>query len=152
MVLRWGHFRLLADGTWRTASLPGVGLCLLLVDRWTRSLRAGLLDAMDAPYLRAAQARGASSFRRLVRHAPPNALVPFLALVGTGSAALLAGAPIIETVFTWPGVGRYAVEAITARDVPVVQGFTLLAVAAYVVVSLIVDLVAMRLDRRLVTA
>jgi ABC-type dipeptide/oligopeptide/nickel transport system permease component len=152
VVLRWGHFRVLADGTAATVGLPALALSLLLVDGWTRALRAGLLDALDAPYLLVARARGASVRARLTRHALPNALVPFLAIAGTGTAALLAGAPIIETVFTWPGVGRYAVEAITARDVPVVQGFTLLSVALYVTISLLVDVVSVTLDPRLADA
>jgi glutathione transport system permease protein len=93
-------------------------------------------------------ARGVSAARRLLVHDLPNALVPFLPVVGTGLAALLGGAAIVESVFTWPGIGRYAVQAINARDVPVVQGFTLLAVLAYVVVSMLVDLVAMAIDPR----
>jgi ABC-type dipeptide/oligopeptide/nickel transport system permease component len=71
-----------------------------------------------------------------------------LTVVGIGTAGLLAGAPVIEVVFTWPGVGRYTVQAIQAGDVPVVQGYTLLAVFAYVAVSLIVDIVVRLIDPR----
>jgi ABC-type dipeptide/oligopeptide/nickel transport system permease component len=87
--------------------------------------------------------------RRLLVHELPNALPPYLTIVGLGSAALLGGAPIVETVFTWPGVGRFTVEAITARDMPVVTGFTIIAVLVYVVVSLLTDLLTAAVDPRL---
>jgi ABC-type dipeptide/oligopeptide/nickel transport system permease component len=73
-------------------------------------------------------------------------------VAGTGVAALLGGAPIVETVFSWPGVGAYAVSAITARDLPVVQGFTLFAVLAFVIVNVLVDGLASALDPRLRSA
>ena len=85
-------------------------------------------------------------------HDLPNALVPFLTVVGPGVAALLGGAPIAETVFTWPGIGRFAVQGITARDLPVVQGYALLGITAYVAVSLLVDVIAMAVDPRLAPA
>jgi peptide/nickel transport system permease protein len=84
-------------------------------------------------------------------HQLPNSLPPFLTVIGLGTAALLGGAPIVETVFSWPGVGRFTVEAITARDMPVVTGFTMVAVLTYVVVSLLVDRLLMVIDPRLAT-
>ena len=82
-------------------------------------------------------------------HRLPNAAAPFLTMVGLGTAALIGGAPIVESVFTWPGIGRYTVEAINARDMPVVVGFTLIAVLTYVVASLLVDLACAAIDPRL---
>jgi ABC-type dipeptide/oligopeptide/nickel transport system permease component len=76
-------------------------------------------------------------------------LVPFLTVMGVGIAALLGGTPIVETIFTWPGVGAFFVQSITARDLPVIQGFTLFATLTYVVLSLVVDLAATRIDPRL---
>jgi ABC-type dipeptide/oligopeptide/nickel transport system permease component len=81
-------------------------------------------------------------------HAFPNALVPLLTVLAVGVADVLGGAPVVETVFTWPGIGRYTVQAIAARDVPVVQGFTLIAVLIYVLASLIADLCVRKLDPR----
>lgn len=149
VVVRWGWFQVVTDGTWRTVLLPAVTLALAPAAAWARLLRAGLLEVRRAPFLQVAAARGATEGRLVGYHALPNTLVPFLTVVGTGTAGLLGGAPVVETIYTWPGVGRYAVAAITARDVPVVQGFTLLAVAAYVVVSMVVDVVAAALDPRL---
>ena len=151
LVVRAGLGRVIADGTWSTAFLPALVLSLGAAASWSRVLRAGLLEARGAAHLRVSRARGAGPARRLVVHELPNALPPYLTLIGLGSAALLGGAPIVETVFTWPGVGRYTVEAITGRDMPVVTGFTLLAVLLYVVVSLALDLLAAALDPRLRT-
>lgn len=149
VVVRAGLGRVIADGTLGTVFLPALVLSLGAAASWSRVLRAALLDVRGAPHLRVSRARGAGPTRRLLGHELPGALPPYLTLVGLGSAALLGGAPIVETVFTWPGVGRYTVEAITARDMPVVTGFTLLAVLLYVVVSLVLDLLAAVLDPRL---
>lgn len=148
VVLRLGHFRIISDGTWGTVFLPGLTLALATAASWSRILRAGLLQAHGAPHIDVSRARGASRWRLLTVHDLPNALVPFLTVVGTGVAALLGGAAIVETVFTWPGMGRYAVQGITSRDLPVVQGYTMLTITAYVLVSLTVDLITAAIDPR----
>lgn len=114
---------------------------------WAQLLRANLLEALGAHYTVVATARGATRVRVLVRYALPNALLPFLTVVGIGS--LLGGAAIIETVFTYPGIGSYAVAAITARDLPVVQGFVVVSTFAYVTASFLVDLMSALIDPRL---
>ncbi len=149
VVLRWGLFQVVADGGWGTVFLPALTLSLGPAAVWSRVLRAELLTARGAAHIEVCKARGGGPLRLLVVHDLPNALVPFLTMVGVGAAALLGGAPIVETVFTWPGVGRFAVQAITARDVPVVQGFTLLATVAFIVMSMVADLAAMAVDPRL---
>jgi ABC-type dipeptide/oligopeptide/nickel transport system permease component len=116
---------------------------------WARVLRVTLLEARSASYLLVSQARGASALRRLFVHVLPNAAAPFLTVVGLGAAALLGGAPIVETVYSWPGVGQYTVQAIDARDLPVVVTYTMLAVATYIVASLLIDLALAAIDPRL---
>jgi ABC-type dipeptide/oligopeptide/nickel transport system permease component len=148
VVLRLGQLRIIADGSWGTVFLPALTLALATAATWSRILRAGLLQARGAPHAEVCTARGAGRWRLLLVHDLPNALVPFLTVAGTGVAALLGGAAIVETVFTWPGMGRFAVAAITSRDLPVVQGYTLLTITAYVVVSLAVDLLAAAVDPR----
>lgn len=148
VVLRWAQLRVIADGGWATVLLPAATLALAPAAAWSRVLRTGLLRAAGSGYVEVARARGATTWWSLTRHQLPNALVPFLTVVGTGVAALLGGAPVVETVYTWPGVGAYAVAGITSRDLPVVQGYALLAIAAYVAVSLLVDLLAAALDPR----
>lgn len=148
LVVRMGLGRVISDGTWATVFLPAFTLAMGAASVWSRVLRAGLLEAHGATYLRVSAARGASRRRRLLVHQLPNALPPYLTMVGLGSAGLIGGAPIVESVFTWPGVGRYVVQAISSRDMPVVAGFTLLAVMTYVVTSLVVDLLVTLLDPR----
>jgi ABC-type dipeptide/oligopeptide/nickel transport system permease component len=149
VVVRWHHFQVIADGSWANVLLPALTLSLSSAAAWARILRASLLQAGGSGYHEVARARGAGPARLLLAHSLPNALVPFLTVVGTGVAALLGGAPIVETVFSWPGVGAYAVSAITARDVPIIQGFTMFAVLAFVVINLLVDILAGIIDPRL---
>lgn len=149
VVLRFGIFRVISDGSWRSAFLPAATLAIGAAAVWTRVLRAELIRASTALNDEVAWARGAGPLRRLIVHHVPNALVPVLTIVGTGAAALLAGAPIIETVYTWPGVGRFVVGAINARDVPVVQGFAMFSIGVFIVVNMIVDVVAVTIDPRM---
>lgn len=104
---------------------------------------------MNANFAQVARARGASRWFVLWRHALPNGLLPFLTAVGVSVGALIGGAPIIEEIFTWPGLGRYVLQALSSRDFPVIQGFVLLSGLAYVAASLVVDLIAMLLDPRI---
>ncbi|GAA1850077.1 nickel ABC transporter permease subunit NikB [Pseudonocardia ailaonensis] len=149
LVVRAGLGRVIADGTWATVFLPALVLALGSVATWSRVLRTSLLEAGSATYLRVSTARGAGRVRRLLVHQLPNAAAPFLTMVGLGTAALIGGAPIVESVFTWPGIGRYTVEAINGRDMPVIVGFTLVAVLTYVLAGLVVDLVCAAIDPRL---
>ncbi|OLT11892.1 glutathione ABC transporter permease [Pseudonocardia sp. CNS-139] len=149
LVVRWGMGRVIADGTWATVFLPALTLALGSAATWSRVLRTSLLEARSAPHLTVAASRGAGPWRRLWVHELPNAAPPFLTMVGLGTAMLLGGAPVVESVFTWPGIGRFTVEAINARDMPVVVGFTLVAVVTYVAASLVIDLVTAVIDPRL---
>lgn len=149
LVVRAGLGRVIADGTWGTVFLPAVTLALASVATWSRVLRTSLLEAGSATHLQVSAARGATRRRLLAVHQLPNAAPPFLTMIGLSTAALIGGAPVVESVFTWPGIGRFTVEAINARDMPVVVGFTLVAVVAYVAVSLVLDLVCAAIDPRL---
>jgi peptide/nickel transport system permease protein len=93
-----------------------------------------------------AEARGAEKSRILLYHAFPNALPPLLHAIGVGIGALISGAPIVEAVFTWPGLGTYVVSGVAARDLPVVQGFACFATLAYVASSLIMDTLSGLID------
>lgn len=148
VVVRWGHGRVIADGSWGTVLLPALILAVGPAASWSRVLRAGLLEARGAPHLGVSRARGVSGSRRLLVHELPNALPPYVTLVGMEIALLLGGAAIIESVFSWPGVGRFTVQAVEGRDMPVVVGFTIIAIALYVAASLVVDGVNALLDPR----
>lgn len=143
--------RVLSDGVWTAALIPAFIVGLDRAASWTQLLRAGLLDQMARPYCHVARSRGASDTRILLRHALPNALLPFLTAIGVSVGALIGGAPLIEVIFTWPGLGAYLLEALTARNYPVVQAYVLIAALSYVTAALLIDLVAMAMDPRLRT-
>lgn len=129
--------------------LPALCLAVGRAADWAQLLRAGLLEALGARYTLVAEARGATRSRVLVRYALPNALLPFLTVVGVGVGSLLGGAAIIETVFTYPGLGGYVVTSIMARDLPVVQGFVVVSTLAFVTASFLVDVLSVLVDPRL---
>ena len=147
--LKWG--RVVSDGTWLTVWWPALTLACGSIGYWARVLRASVLEARSAPYLMVSRARGASLTRQLFVHALPNALPPWLTVVALGAAGLLGGAPIVEAVFTWPGVGAYTVTAINAGDAPVVLFYTMFAITSFIVVSLLTDVLVTLLDPRLRT-
>jgi ABC-type dipeptide/oligopeptide/nickel transport system permease component len=149
LVVHMNLGRVVSDGTWSTVGWPATTLAIGSAGYWARVLRVSLLEAHSAPYLLVSQARGASTARRLFFHVLPNAAAPFLTVVGLGAAGLLGGAPIVETVYSWPGVGQYTVRAIDARDLPVVVTYTMIAVATYIIASLLIDLALAAIDPRL---
>ena len=114
-----------------------------------RSLvRAGVLEVLGEEYVRTARAKGVPERRVLYRHALPNALIPALTAAGIRFGHLVTGAVIVETVFSWPGLGRLVVEAIQSRDYPVIQGFVLFSGTLFVFTNLVVDVMYGLLDPR----
>lgn len=149
VIIGLGVGHVISDGSWHQALLPGLCLGLLPGAQLSRLLRAGLVDELSTQAAFVARARGATRLRILIVHALPNAALPFLTTLGVTLAYLFTGAAVIEAVFTWPGVGQYLVAAVDVRDVPVIEGFTLLATAAFVLTSFTVDLAASVIDPRL---
>lgn len=141
--------RVLSEPSWTAALIPAFIIGLDRAASWTQLLRAGLLHGMASGYAEVARARGASERRILLRHALPNALLPFLTAIGVSIGALIGGAPLIEAIFTWPGLGAYLLEALTARNFPVIQAYVLIAAISYVTAALLIDVVALFLDPRL---
>ena len=113
-----------------------------------RYLRAGMLDVLNADYIRTARAKGVAAAAVLVRHAMRNALIPFMTVLGVQMGYLLGGTVITESVFALPGVGRLVLNAILNRDYQVAVGIILLIAAAFVLVNLVVDLLYPVLDPR----
>jgi peptide/nickel transport system permease protein len=129
---------------WRQALLyivlPVITLTLIEIGTFTRMVRASAVEVLRLEYVTHARAKGAGEGRVLLRHVLPNAFAPTLTLIGLVLGNLLGGIAVLETVFTLPGLGRLLVDAIFARDYPVVQGCLLFTAAIYVVVNLVVDL------------
>lgn len=149
LVVGFQMGRVLSEVSLAAALIPAFIIGLDRAASWTQLLRAGLLEAMSSGYAEVARARGATERRILLRHALPNALLPFLTAISLSIGALIGGAPLIEAIFTWPGLGAYLLDALTARDFPVIQAYVLLAALSYVAAALLVDLCAMALDPRL---
>jgi peptide/nickel transport system permease protein len=120
--------------------LPVMTLSLSSLAGITRLTRSATLDVMHEDYVRTATAKGLQRLTVVRRHVLRNALVPVITLMGLQLANLLQGAVVTEQVFTWPGVGQLAVQSITQRDFPVVQGIVLMGASVFIVINLVVDL------------
>ena len=129
--------------------LPAVTLGLSLAAILTRMVRSAMLEELTQDYVRTARAKGLSERRTLYRHALPNALVPVLTVLGLQFGSLLAGAIVTETIFSWPGIGRLTLSAISNRDYALVQGCLLTVGLTYVVVNLLTDVAYTLVDPRL---
>ena len=129
--------------------LPALSLGLALAAMLARMTRASVLEELREPYVRAARARGVSRVRAVIRHAFRNSLIPVVTIVGLQFGAVLTGAVITETIFSWPGIGRLLIQSIGFRDYPLVQGCILLIAVTYVAVNLMTDLAYGLLDPRI---
>ena len=129
--------------------LPSITLGTALAGLLTRMVRSSLAEELHKDYLVTARAKGLGRQRVLVRHALQNALVPVVTIVGLQFGALVTGAIITETVFSWPGLGRLIIQSIRLRDYPLVQGCVLVIALTYVLLNLLTDLVYAWLDPRI---
>jgi ABC-type dipeptide/oligopeptide/nickel transport system permease component len=128
--------------------LPAVTLGAALAAILTRMVRGAMLEELSSDYVRTARAKGLSTSAVLIRHALRNALIPIITILGLQFGTLLAGAIVTESIFSWPGIGRLAVQAISARDYPLLQGCILVIAVSYVVVNLFTDLLYAAVDPR----
>jgi peptide/nickel transport system permease protein len=128
--------------------LPAATLGAALAAILTRMVRGSMIEELSSDYVRTARAKGISETAVLFRHAFPNALIPVITIVGLQFGSLLAGTIVTETIFSWPGIGRLAVQAISARDYPLLQGCILIISVSYVAVNLLTDLVYAIVDPR----
>jgi len=128
--------------------LPAVTLGAALAAILTRMVRTSVIEELSSDYVRTARAKGLPESAVLFRHAFRNALIPILTILGLQFGTLLAGTIVTETIFSWPGIGRLAVQAIEARDYPLLQGCILLIAVSYVLVNLLTDLAYALVDPR----
>lgn len=126
---------------WRYLVLPSIAMGASLAAILTRMVRTAMLEELGQDYIRTARAKGLSETAVVWRHALPNAMVPIVTVVGLQFGALLAGAIVTETIFSWPGLGRLTVTAISNRDYALVQGCLLSIGLTYVLVNLFTDIV-----------
>ncbi len=149
VTLGWLPVSGYGDGALRHLILPAFTLGALHTGTVARMTRSSLLEVVRQDFMATARAKGLSEWAVLGKHALRNALVPVITVIGIGLADLLVGAPLTETVFAWPGVGRLLVAAVGQRDLPVVMGAVLLFALVYVLGNLLVDLAYLAIDPRM---
>ena len=155
----WTHFVLLdavLQRNWamipdalRHLVLPAVALATIPLAVIARMMRASMLESLSRDYIRTADAKGLSRAAVVLRHGMRNALLPVMTVVGLQVGSLLAGAILTETIFSWPGIGRWVYESIESRDYPIVQGASLFIGVIVVVVNLFTDLLYAAVDPRI---
>lgn len=145
-------FRVLPSGgrgTWEQLILPALTLGFALVALIARVTRSCMLDALRDDYVRTARAKGLGETAVVLKHGLRNAFIPVLTVIGLQFGLLLNGVVVTEIVFSWPGIGRLAIQSIYARDFPVVQTIVFLSALTFVALNLIVDLLYAVLDPRI---
>jgi peptide/nickel transport system permease protein len=147
-VIRMGIGVALTDGSLAQVLLPASCVAISAVAIPTRVLRGALLDGLDQRYALVARGRGGGRLYVLMRHALPNAIIPFVHAMALTAAWMIGGTVVVEAVFNWPGVGSYLVQSIQMGDLPVIQAIVLLATASYIAASLVADVTTNMIDPR----
>ena len=129
--------------------LPSAALATIPMAIIARMTRATMLEVMKSDYIRTARAKGLSMFWVVYKHSLKNAIIPVLTVIGLQTGLLLGGAILTETIFGWPGIGRYLYDAIGYRDYPVIQSGILIIAAIFVLINLVVDLLYVFIDPRI---
>ena len=143
---RW--FPVVAERSVKGLLLPCLALAIPMAGRFIRQFRAELLEQLGRSYVSGARARGVSPRYILFHDVLHNASIPILTIVGLSIGTLFGGSVVIETLFRWPGLGKLAMDAITARDYPVIQGFVLFTAVIYVLINLLTDIAYHLIDPR----
>jgi ABC-type dipeptide/oligopeptide/nickel transport system permease component len=133
---------------WQYLILPALALGMRSIAFLARMTRSAMLDALGSDFVRTARAKGLSERGVVTRHALRNALIPIITVLGLDFGAYLTGSILTETIFSWPGIGRYVVNAIARRDLPAIQGTVLFLSTVFVLVNLITDLAYAKADPR----
>jgi len=132
----------------RHIALPATALGLIFIGPVARMTRTAALEVLSADHVRTARAKGLRERTVVIRHVLRNALIPVVTLIGLQAGYLLGGAVVTETIYSWPGVGRLAVGAILASDLPLAQGAILVLAVSFIVINMVVDLLYAALDPR----
>jgi len=133
----------------KAIALPTATLVLVVLAHMMRMTRAAILSVVSSAYMETAELKGLSAFRAIVKHAAPNALAPIINVVALNLAYLVVGVVVVEVVFVYPGMGQYMVDAVTVRDMPVVQACGLIFAAVYIFLNMTADILAIIANPRL---
>ena len=135
------------DG-WRSYVLPSIAIGFMNMAAIARTTRSAMLDTINQDYIRTARAKGVSEREVIFHHSFRNALIPTVTVIGVQLGGLIGGAVLTETVFAWPGLGRYVVQAVNARDTPAVLGCIVVLAVGFSLINLVVDLLYGFIDPR----
>lgn len=149
LAAKAGWFPVIGNGDFKSMMLPMMTLAIPLSCSYVRQIRTALLEELGKEYVVGARARGVAEWRIIFCHVLPGAMTPIITLLGLSVGHLLGGAAIIETIFSWQGIGSMVVEAIRVRDYPIIQGYVIWMALIYVLVNLLVDIVCHLLDPKL---
>jgi len=141
----------LGERLFRTV-LPAMTLTLVIIAHMMRMTRAAIINLLASPYIQMARLSGASRTEVIVKHALPNAWAPIATVIAFNLAYLVVGVVVVEVVFVYPGIGQLMVDAVTARDIPVVQGCALIFAMTYIILNLIADIIGIITNPRLLHA
>lgn len=145
-------YKPISDGFWpyfQRLILPTITLSTVYVALIARITRTSIIEIMGEDYIRTARAKGLKEHALIMRHALGNAAVPIITIIGIGVSMLIGGVVVTESVFNLPGLGRLVVEAVLARDYPVIQGLILLFSFVYILINLVVDILYCVVDPRI---
>ncbi len=129
--------------------MPASSLALGMAATQTRMIRSSMLDVLNQDYVRYARSKGLKERVVIWGHALKNAMIPVITVIGGEIGGLLGGAVVTESIFSWPGVGRLAVNSISKRDYPMIQGITLMLCISYLVINLLIDIIYAWVDPRI---
>jgi peptide/nickel transport system permease protein len=136
------------ERVYRTA-LPAITLTLVIVAHMMRMTRAAIINLLASPYIEMARLKGVSRSKVILKHALPNAWAPIATVIAFNLAYLVVGVVVVEVVFVYPGIGQLMVDAVTTRDIPVVQACALIFAATYIILNLIADIIGIITNPRL---
>lgn len=129
--------------------LPAFTLSISYAAIYTRMLRSNLIEVMQSHYIKAARAKGLGQWGAMVKHGLKNAVLPCVTLVATNFGSMLSGAYAVEMIFSWNGIGKYAIESVKAKDFPVIQCYLIAVALSYILVNLIVDVLYAYIDPKI---
>jgi peptide/nickel transport system permease protein len=139
----------MGGSNWTSIVLPSASMTILMASRYIRQVRVYILEEISQDYVIAAKARGVRDRVVLLRHVLRITLTPIITQLGISFGVLLGGAVIVETIFSWPGVGKLAIEAIFTRDYPLIQGYVVWMTIIYMLINMLVDISYYILDPRM---
>lgn len=139
----------IAGSNYTNVFLPAFVLSISYAAIYTRMLRSNLIEVMQTQYIKAARAKGRSEFGAMIFHGLKNAILPCVTLVATNFGSMISGAYAVEMIFSWNGIGKFAIESVKAKDMPVIQCYLIMVALSYIAINLLVDILYAYIDPKI---